>query len=491
MGEFTDSGLPARSEKPWYSKMLWLVTRLDEVIPALTAFFQGGYGATSVTNVTPGTGSKGPFTLVPSTRLYSVGDVIRIEDAAAPTTKYMIGDVTAASAGSVTINCTLAAGAAGTSWVINLHGGDLLPGQASNGNRLLGTDASTASWKAFLLPLDQSGALSVTAAHHLRLINVTTAGTMTLAAAATLGEGFVVGFRNPTTTTFNIDANSTELINGAQIQPVYPGDTVTLYCTGTAFLMTVERQVAPPIAVIYGGKLSNNTGDATNDIDVTAGYCLDDTGLQRIAWGALTKRLDATFVAGTNQGGLDTGAAANTSYAVWAIYNATTGAGDILFSASFSAPTMPSGYTFKQRIGAFLREGGAIVGFIHTGNEMRRKVPVRTINASNPGTSAVTATMAVPIGVKLRWKGALHVDNGTSANIYGLLTDLALTDSAPTQDLHNFAATGGTGIRNTSPQKAVTNTSGQIRYRLSASGASDVVKIFDEGWEELGMICIN
>ena len=49
--------------------------------------------------------------------------------------------------------------------------------------------------------------------------------------------------------------------------------------------------------------------------------------------------------------GLDTGAEANdTWYAVWVIYNGTTTAA--LLSTSFTAPTMPSGYTYKFLAGA-------------------------------------------------------------------------------------------------------------------------------------------
>jgi hypothetical protein len=52
----------------------------------------------------------------------------------------------------------------------------------------------------------------------------------------------------------------------------------------------------------------------------------------------------------TGANALDTGTvAASTWYAVWAIYNETTVAG--LLSLSATAPTMPSGYTHKGRIG--------------------------------------------------------------------------------------------------------------------------------------------
>ncbi len=56
--------------------------------------------------------------------------------------------------------------------------------------------------------------------------------------------------------------------------------------------------------------------------------------------------------------GLDTGAvASNTWYAIWVIWNGTTVAG--LLSLSGTAPTMPSGYTHKTRVGWIRTDGTA------------------------------------------------------------------------------------------------------------------------------------
>lgn len=59
---------------------------------------------------------------------------------------------------------------------------------------------------------------------------------------------------------------------------------------------------------------------------------------------------NATGTAGA--GGLDTGTiASNTWYSVWVIYNPVTNTVSSLLSTSQSAPTLPSGYTFKARVG--------------------------------------------------------------------------------------------------------------------------------------------
>lgn len=99
---------------------------------------------------------------------------------------------------------------------------------------------------------------------------------------------------------------------------------------------------------------TNNTTDANNDIDYTIGVIDHDDGSgQSLATTALTKQLDATFVAGNNQGGLDTGTKANSTwYQIFAITNNTTNAVDYLFSTSRTSPTIPSGWTRRRWLGA-------------------------------------------------------------------------------------------------------------------------------------------
>jgi hypothetical protein len=111
--------------------------------------------------------------------------------------------------------------------------------------------------------------------------------------------------------------------------------------------------------------ISNGT-DADHDIDFTAGnFNFDDGSGQAVAT-ALTKQLDAAWVAGDNAGGLDTGSVAtDTTYYCFAIYNPATQTSDFLFSTSSSSPTMPSGYTKKKRIASLLTDGS---GNIRNGN---------------------------------------------------------------------------------------------------------------------------
>lgn len=158
-----------------------------------------------------------------------------------------------------------------------------------------------------------------------------------------------------------------------------------------------------PAMWLQGLTYANNAGDATNDLDIAAGQCRDATNAHNLILSALTKRSDAIWVVGTNQGMLDTGAVGDSDYYLWAIKRSDTGVCDVLCSLSSTAPTMPANYDFKRLIGWFKRAAGAIVAF-HTyeieGGGIQHAWDVTTldINLSNTlTTSRRTDVIKVPL----------------------------------------------------------------------------------------------
>jgi len=151
-----------------------------------------------------------------------------------------------------------------------------------------------------------------------------------------------------------------------------------------------------PANHLSGYKLSNNTTDSANDIDIAAGRCRDDTDTVDIIGTAMTKRIDAVWAAGTNQGGRDTGSVtANTWWNVFAIFNATTGASDYLLSQSLASPTMPSGFTYKRRVGAIYRSvSNVIQQFLQFGDYFMWNPAVVTFSATI--TTGSTFNVYVP-----------------------------------------------------------------------------------------------
>lgn len=284
-----------------------------------------------------------------------------------------------------------------------------------------------------------------------------------------------------------------------------PGGDITLQTDGVVLLeydSTSSRwrlvgappSTALPRGYIDGFTLSNNGTDATNDIDAAAGSARDDAnGNDLTTTATIVKQLDVAFaeysVPSTASGGRNS--ADGLADGTWHVFM-IGGAGkntQPFFSTSL-APTLPSGFTFKRRVGSILRTAGAIVGFVQLGDEFLRKASILDVEAANPGTSAVTRTLSIPTGVAHWWIGAAGVFSGTN-NVTAYFSALDQNDEAA----HGYLATpavapgftvvGGVGVFawGFSGRTLIrTNTSAQVRSRLSVSGASDRIAMVTYGW---------
>lgn len=115
-------------------------------------------------------------------------------------------------------------------------------------------------------------------------------------------------------------------------------------------LLSNTREV--PSAAIQGAT-KNLVMVASSTVRVTATadeVVVKNTTGEAYLISSLSSYADLTNPNGAN--GLDTGAeASSTWYYIWAIYNPTGGSAALMLSASGTAPTMPSGYTFKALLG--------------------------------------------------------------------------------------------------------------------------------------------
>lgn len=238
--------------------------------------------------------------------------------------------------------------------------------------------------------------------------------------------------------------------------------------------------------IISGLAVSNNGSDAVNDIDIAAGSCISDDGTTLMTLsGSITKQLDAAWVVGTNQGGRDTGAISNATWHVWVIKRTDTGVTDVLFSLSPSAPTMPTSYTKKKRIASIIRSGATILAFRQNADDFILSSPVLDVDSTNPGTAAVLHTLAsAPTGIRVKVILNVVATNGTN-NFSLYLSSPDSTDMAPSNSvapLAQWADSSGTETTSAGQVEIWTNTSAQIRTRISASGVADNFKIATVGW---------
>lgn len=137
--------------------------------------------------------------------------------------------------------------------------------------------------------------------------------------------------------------------NGTYWVQVFSGNKATTTTQGVAYLNT-------PISV------ANSVSSPNDTIDFGAGTYITLSG-QQIYLPAITKKIQSTgsWTAGSGNNGLDTGVrTANTFYRTYVVQNNSTLAYDIVFSASYLSPTIPSGYTNLGIIDyAFIRVNGS------------------------------------------------------------------------------------------------------------------------------------
>lgn len=274
---------------------------------------------------------------------------------------------------------------------------------------------------------------------------------------------------------------------GVNLQ-VTPGDVVTFRGEASNVVRIVNaprtgQWNSVPRSALAGLTLS--TAGSSTTMTTAAGQAADSTNAAVMTLTSSIGKTTSAWSVGTGNGGLDTGAIANSTwYHFYVIQRVDTGVVDVLFSLSASAPTMPANYTLKRRIGSGLTNGsGQWTKFVQDGDFFQWDVPpALDVNATNPGTSAVTTTVAVPTGVNVM--ALLNAEVVSTTNATDLLfSDLAITDTSPASNATPLGQIRA--IANTSVMGQVqvrTNTSAQVRYRVDNSDAGTVVRAIAVGW---------
>lgn len=269
---------------------------------------------------------------------------------------------------------------------------------------------------------------------------------------------------------------------------------------------SLSAAVVLPRGYIAGCGLSNNISDANNDIDFAEGICRDSSNTVNMTVAAATKQIDANWVAGNTGGMRYSGAGiTNTTYHLYSAtkadgtegkyaYPATAGTDPdssafiATVIAALQAETGGADYLYARRLGSILRETisavDKIVPFVQDGEVFTRKAIASDIAATHPGTSAVSRTLSIPLG--LRVQAILHAGinaNSSGTAPIGLLSDLSVDDEAPSVSTGNISGgvSGNAGTLNEC--RIMTNRSGQIRSRVSYSEAGNVrLYINTRGW---------
>lgn len=250
-----------------------------------------------------------------------------------------------------------------------------------------------------------------------------------------------------------------------------------------------QGAIGIPRGHIDGVNLSTAGSSAT--MTVSAGQAADGTATVLMELASSLAKTTSAWAVGA-AGGLDTGTIANnTWYHFYLIRRPDTGVVDVLISASASSPTLPTNYTQFRRIGAGRTNASAQwVSFTQFGDYFRWAATVADVAAANPGASAVSRTLTVPTGVKVRALLAVGVyASGGSTQNAVYLSDLAASDEAALSTGATAVARGTashqvTNAANVVQCEIMTNTSAQIRSRMENGVNACTLVISTIGWAD-------
>lgn len=226
--------------------------------------------------------------------------------------------------------------------------------------------------------------------------------------------------------------------------------------------------------------LSNNVSNPNTHIDIAAGVARGDADtVDLILAAGLTKRMDAAWAVGTGNGGwLDGSSMPDGTGHLFLMRRSDTGAVEVGGSASATAPTLPSGYDAKRRVGAILRVSGAILPFIQIANEFHLTPSQLSVSAAAMSTTAALATLTVPNGIVVKARVGIRNNGGTSNRIWASSPLLPSEAISGTNALSLNSGSSGT-------QSLVdiwTNTSRQIRVIGDAAIGSYDIRTY--GWTD-------
>jgi hypothetical protein len=230
------------------------------------------------------------------------------------------------------------------------------------------------------------------------------------------------------------------------------------------------------------------TAGGSGTMSIAAGQAADSTNAVMMSTTAIAKTTSAWAV-GTGNGGLDTGGVAiNTWYHFFLIMRPDTGVVDVLFSTLGVSPHDAGELHLQKTYRVWKDRWQLAVDLVLPGG---RHLPVgRLLSRTTPrriqARPLSARALTVPTGVVvLPIHSVLLTQGGTAAATYCLISSLATTDTAPSATLFTLATgTDAAAVQNTASQvnNVTTNTSAQIRTRVSNSAAGTTLSGSTQGW---------
>jgi hypothetical protein len=303
------------------------------------------------------------------------------------------------------------------------------------------------------------------------------------AAAWTLKGNNTSGVATPTD--FTIDALTAKVIPlAADEVPIWDAAGAAMK---KATLSSLTNAFAPR-GLIAGVTLS---GGGSQTLTIASGVATSDDFTTLMSLVSNYTKTFSNWVVGSGNGGLDAGSiASNTWYHVYIIERLDTVVADVLISTSATAPTMPTNYTVKRRIGSIRTDATPnILAFTQFGDEFIWNAERSDVSISGTfSTTPANQTLSVPLGVQTWANIQVFVAQAGSNTCGGRFFPISSSDQATDSSSNAFGSVGVTAVGATaarvveSVRGILTNTSSQIRAVSDTGTAS--LNIVTTGWTD-------
>jgi hypothetical protein len=247
--------------------------------------------------------------------------------------------------------------------------------------------------------------------------------------------------------------------------------------------------------------VANNASDANNDLDFSAGnFILNNGAGQGLLATALTKRLDASWVAGTNQGGLLSGTKAINSTYHWFAIQKPDGSVDVgaILGVAGTTPdptsVLPSGYTAfsKNPIVSVITDGsGNIINgnfnFKQDGNYIFKfNADITEFSRTNTIVSSLQE-ITIPTGIKVQAHCGLLIDiSSLSSGTNSVVTVQDFNKSTVTHYACGVVKVASyTNTNYAKPLPVISNKSRQIWFSSTGATNLSTVGLYTLGWETI------
>lgn len=342
-----------------------------------------------------------------------------------------------------------------------------------------------------LLGSNSNAALSITGAANngSGLIRLTVASTATFATSQKKIVAGVVGTTeaNGRWTITVVDATHIDLQSSTFTNAYVSGgtigggvDEIQLGAGLSLSGATLSALLSATNLVGFLGGLELSTAGSSATFSAAIGSATDTTFADLLALTSAYSKTTSSWAVGSGNGALDTGAIAiNTWYHVWLIKRPDTSVVDLLISLSVSAPTMPTNYTLKRRIGSIRTNGSSQwVSFTQVGDNFIWAVAVGDATATSTATSRATITLSVPTGVNVTALGHVILTGGGGGSTFTMVNSPLENDAAVSGSFCNmFVDTGKVSALDLA---IMTNSSAQVSHRSGNTLAT--LAFYTYGW---------